>query len=312
MRKIIVQILVSTFFLATAAGAGDLPLIRTAFVIVFENQNWSAIKGSASAPYINNTLLPQAAHCENYFGIGHPSEPNYIWMEAGSTLGISNDNDPSSNHQSTTNHLVTLLNAANVPWKSWQEDISGSVVPLTAVNKYAPKHNPMVYFDDVTGINNANYAYGIAHIRPYTEFAGFLATNTAGGYNFITPNLCNDGHDSCAPLNNGIRQSDTWLSNAVAKIVSSAAYTNKGAIFILWDECAAGQTVPSGMIVLSPLIKSPGYTSALTYNHSSLLRTIQEIFNVTPLIRDAANATNLSDLFKLAPSPPANVRTVPP
>src|SRR5258707_8697100 len=28
----------------------------------------------------------------------------------------------------------------------------------------------------------------------------------------ISPNLCNDMHDSCAPLNDPVRQGDTWLS----------------------------------------------------------------------------------------------------
>src|SRR5215831_17723044 len=36
--------------------------IKTVWVIVMENQNWSAIKGNKSAPYISHTLLPQASH----------------------------------------------------------------------------------------------------------------------------------------------------------------------------------------------------------------------------------------------------------
>ena len=55
---------------------------RTVFLIVMENQNWSAIKGSASAPYINETLLPMSSYAEQYYnppGV-HPSEPNYLWL----------------------------------------------------------------------------------------------------------------------------------------------------------------------------------------------------------------------------------------
>src|SRR6266704_935791 len=94
--------------------------IQHVFIIMEENHNWSDIKGSASAPYINNTLLPMGAHAEQYFnppGI-HPSEPNYIWLEAGNNLGVTDDNNPSSNHQSTTNHLVTLLTKAGLSWKA--------------------------------------------------------------------------------------------------------------------------------------------------------------------------------------------------
>ena len=51
------------------------------------------------------------------------------------------------------------------------------------------------------------------------------------------------------------------------------------------------------MIVLSPFAKGHGYSNTIHYTHGSTLRTFQEIFGVTPLIRDAANQTDLSDLF---------------
>jgi hypothetical protein len=53
--------------LGTSARAGTLPPIQTVFVILMENYPWSSIKGSASAPYINNVLLPMGTHCEQYY-----------------------------------------------------------------------------------------------------------------------------------------------------------------------------------------------------------------------------------------------------
>ncbi len=191
--------LVSSLVLSLGALAGSLPPIQTVFIILMENQDWASIKDSIHAPYINHTLLPAAAYCAQYYnppGL-HPSEPNYLWLEAGTNFGITDDNDPSVNHQDTTRHLVTLLNHAGVSWKAYQEDISGAYVPLTATNYYTPRHNPFVYFDDVTGTNDTGYAYGIAHIRPYAELASDLANHTVARYNFITPNLCHDMHDSC-------------------------------------------------------------------------------------------------------------------
>ncbi len=301
--------------------AGSMPPVQTVFIIVMENGNWSSIRGSGNAPYINNTLLPMASYCEQYFnprGL-HPSEPNYLWLEAGTNFGITNDDDPAINHQGTTRHLVTLLQNAGITWKTYQEDISGAYVPLTATNGYAPKHNPFVYFDDVTGTNDPNCAYGIAHIRPYSELPADLANNTVARYNFITPNLCHDGHDSCPPLSNQIKQIDTWLAAQVPKILNSAAYQNGGALFITWDEGASGSDGPIGMIVLSPFARGGGYFNNIHYTHSSTLRTLQEIFGVPPplgahsatqrasqeilavipppLLGDAANATDLSDLF---------------
>ena len=59
--------------------------IRNVFVIVMENTSWSSVKGSASAPYINQTLLAQGAHAEQYLNVPnlHPSLPNYLWLESG-------------------------------------------------------------------------------------------------------------------------------------------------------------------------------------------------------------------------------------
>src|SRR5207245_9353647 len=92
-----------------------------------------------------------------------------------------------------------------------------------------------------------------------------------------------------------IMSSDTWLSTPLPKIPASPAYLNNGALFIVWDEAATNDG-PIGMIVLSPKAKR-GYSNTISYTHSSTLRTMQEIFGVTPMIRDAANATDLRDLF---------------
>ena len=171
--------------------------IPAVFVILMENHNWSDIKDSKSAPYINS-LLSEGAHAEAYYnppGL-HPSEPNYIWLEAGTNFDVTNDKTPDVNHQSSTEHLTTLLDAANITWKAYQEDIVGDVCPLKNKGRYAPKHNPMLFFDDVTNNNDPNSANCIAHVRPYTELATDLTSGKVAKYNFITPNLCNDMHDS--------------------------------------------------------------------------------------------------------------------
>jgi hypothetical protein len=44
-----------------------------------------------------------------------------------------------------------------------------------------------------------------------------------------------------------------------------------------------------------------GYSNSIHYTHGSTLRTFEEIFSVTPLLNDAANQTDLSDLFAVFP-----------
>jgi len=278
--------------------------IRHAFVIMMENHDWSAISGSSSAPYLNGTLLAKGSHAENYRNVPglHPSLPNYLWLEAGSNLGIWDDDDPAVHLQSTSQHLVALLDKAGISWKSYQEGIDGSSCPLTGSGRYAPKHNPMIYFGDVTASNDAGSARCIAHVRPYAELARDLETGaTTPGYSFITPDLCDDMHDSsgCAS-GDSIANGDAWLSREVPKILGSRAYRDGGALFITWDESESGD-VPIGMIVFSPLAKAGGYSNKISYNHSSTLRSLQEIFGVTPFLRAAADANDLGDLFRSFP-----------
>ena len=289
----------STSFAQTTEPSA--PSERTVFVIVMENHNWDQIKASPRAPYINSLLLT-GAHAEQYYNPPnlHPSEPNYLWLEAGTNFGIWDDADPAANHLSSTDHLTTLLDTAGISWKTYQEGIFGDVCPLVSYDHYAAKHNPMIFFDDVTGGNDRNSAYCIAHMRPYEELSADLANNTLARYNFITPDTCDDMHDilGCATPNS-VRNGDDWLAQALPPILASDAYQNGGIVLITWDE-GAGSDGPIGLIALSNDAKV-GYANDLHYTHSSLLRTLQEIFGVTPLLGDAANATDLSDLFTVFP-----------
>jgi hypothetical protein len=287
-------------------GTASSP-IKTVFLIMMENHNWSSIKGSASAPYING-LLATAAHAENYFDTPakvHPSQPNYIWLEAGNNLGFTADyaTVTSALVQSTTSHLVTELTAAGVPWHAYAEGVTAGSCPISTSGTYAPKHVPMLWFSDVVGSTpSTSAATCISHIVPYSQLATDIAAGGAaiGGYNMIVPDLCDDMHNAtgCA-TSDEVANGDTWLSTEVPKIMASPAYSNGGAIFITWDESEGGE-FPIGMIVLSSKAKV-GYSNTTQYYHSSMLKTAQEIFKVTPLLGDAANQADLADLFTSFP-----------
>jgi phospholipase C len=277
---------------------------------MMENQNWNtSVAGnftSSNAPYIMNTIIPSGATANNYeMANSGPSEPNYKWIEAGSDFNQTTDDDPSpSNSSSTTQHLATYLNNAGISWKAYIENIDGAECPLVSslnslgsattigggsANYYA-KHNPFVFFDDLTNNLSPTSATCISHIRPYSELATDLAKGTVARYNFISPNGTDDMHDT------DIKTGDTWLSQNVPAILGSSAYQNNGALIIMWDESANDSgTLP--FFVLSPLVKSAGYSNSIKYSHSSTLLTLQEIFGVGPCLADACNATDLSDLF---------------
>src|ERR1043166_171292 len=180
--------------------------VQTVFIILMENHDRSTILGSPNCPYINNTLLPMASHCEQYYnppGI-HPSEPNYLWLVAGTNFGITNDKDPSINHQSSTNTLFLQLDRAGISWKTYQENISGLDCPDTNAYPYAVRHDPFVFFDAVRN----DLAYCTNHVRPYTELQQDLQNNRVARYNFITPNVTNDMHDSLSGVSRRLQGAD--------------------------------------------------------------------------------------------------------
>lgn len=287
----------------------QMPLsqIKHVFVIVEENKDWSRIKGNSQAPFINNSLLTQGSFASQYYNVPknlaalHPSEPNYILMEAGMIAFAdhtftTNDIPSAKNSTSSQNHFVKLLEKKRLTWKSYQEDISGTNCPIVNVNKYATKHNPYVFFQDIVGNPpSMTNTYCKEHNRPFEELQADLRKGSIANYVFITPNLENDMHDG------SIVQGDVWLSKVVPMITGSETFKKDGALFITWDEGSTGSddNNPVGMIMLSPFIKA-GYTNNTAYSHTSYLKTIQEIFNVSPLLGSAADfyTQDLSDFFK--------------
>lgn len=284
-----------------------LSQIKHVFVIVEENHDWSTIKGNTQAPFINQTILAKGAYASQYYNVPkslpalHPSEPNYILMEAGkiafSDHTFTTDAVPSVNNStSSTDHFVKLLEKKGKTWKSYQEDISGTNCPISNINNYATKHNPYVFFQDITGnppSESNNYCK--EHNRPFSELQTDLQGGTVPNYVFITPNLKNEMH------NGTIAHADAWLSKVVPMIINSKTFQQDGALFITWDEGSAlhENNSPIGMMILSPFVK-PGYTNTIEYSHVSYLKTIQEIFTLSPLLGGAADAStqDLSDFFQ--------------
>jgi phospholipase C len=292
--------------------AATTSLIKHVFVIAMENHDASQIYGNTTdAPYINNTLLPKYAKSSN-FNDELPSlasEPHYIWMEAGTNAfsdhTFTTDSDPSSsNSTSSTAHLVTQIkNATNgVTWMSYQEGINSSTgaCPIATSGFYHAKHNPFVFYKDVSGNPpSKTNAYCDAHHKDYSALAADLTNNTVSSYVFITPNQCHDMHgQSGCPDSNTIRSGDNWLKANLPAMISYAN-AHAGVIFITWDE-PAGST-KMAFIAVGPQVKV-GYTGSVSYNHSSMVKSVEKILQV-PILSKVSGANDLADLFKAGTYP---------
>ncbi len=360
---------------ALLAAGGASAQVKTIFVIAFENHNLAQpaaysgphqILGNPAAPFINSLITPgspnaamvsYASAYRNVPGV-HPSEPNYVWSEAGSH-GPLNDSDPYPNNIVAAPSLSARLQSAGKSWKSYQEDIdlvsvggkpTGTVappaqwtVPLTSLigtsadyanpyngshqYGYAAKHDPQVFFSATNGGDDPTPANAeVQHYAPLQQLATDLADGGVASYNWITPNLYNDMHTALRGGFNyngtlftgdqaAIAQGDNFLARVVPLIEASPAFKDNGEIIIWNDETEGEGSSPgafSGMeIVISPLAKGNAYNGALPYDHSSDLRTAQEIFGLAPAqggawLGGAANAADLGDLFQAGAIPVAS------
>jgi phosphatidylinositol-3-phosphatase len=186
-----------------------------------------------------------------------------------------------------------------VSWLSYQEGLNASTgaCPVRSSGFYAAKHDPYVFFQDVAG-NPPSPSSGpcAARHRAYTAagLAQDLQRGTVAQYNFISPNVCHDMHGGTGcPGSDDIRSGDDWLAAALPPLIAYAN-ANDGVIFIVWDEPVGGSTLIP-FVAIGPQVK-PGYASSVRFTHSSLTKTVEEIFGL-PLLPAVASANDLSDLF---------------
>jgi hypothetical protein len=280
--------------LIVPAANAPVPPFKHIFVIVLENKEYEQVIGSEQAPYLNS-LTQRYGLATNYYGIRHPSLPNYLALTGGDTFGITSDCTDCTVAQP---NLVDQLEAAGKSWKAYMEAMPQPCFVGDAGMSYRQKHNPFIYYDDVR-----NNPARCAKIVPFTQFAADAQANALPDFVWITPNMCNDSHD--CPLS----ASDTWLKTWVPAILNTPAWQDQGALFITFDEgkgdggcCqdAAGGRIAT--LVISPLLVRPGFQSAVPYSHYALLHTIAAAWGLTPLGHARCDcAPTMADFFQMPP-----------
>ena len=282
------------------------------FVIMMENTSYKSLIGNPNAPFINSTAT-NYGFATNYFGVAHPSQPNYIAATSGSTNGVTNDNDVTIN----VTNIVDQLEANGKTWKAYMQSLSLCVTKLDHAcgnQLYERKHNPFVSYTDVQS-NPAR----MANIVDLSQFSTDLANNTVPNYSWISPDQCHDMHgrastssDPCdfSQVQKLIATGDAFLKSTVKQIMNSQAWQDSNsAIFITWDESDFPFTDTSGccdanpggghvvtLVLLSE--NETARTSSVAYNHYSMLSTIEGSWNLGCLgfTCDTTNVTPMTDL----------------
>ncbi len=337
------------------------------FVINVENKSFNEAYVTNKNPYLSKTLRSQGVLLRQYFGTGHLSLDNYIAQLSGQAPNAATQSDcqiyldqqpgvPGPAGQSVGHGCVyparvkTLpdqLTAARLTWRGYMEDMGNDLSrepdrcgeptnptgagmrdgtqSATATDQYAARHNPFVYFHSILDSPRCHQ-----QVLPLTALSNDLArSSTTANFTYITPNLCNDGHDDpCVGKNvrgtkaGGLTAVDFWLQKYVPLITSSPAFKQDGVLVIAADEsenndtsaCCneppglntplPGITGPGGgrigALVLGRCVK-PGSSSDVPYNHYSLLRSFEDLFGIRQGGSDGAGHLGYAGAAGLVP-----------
>ena len=163
--------------------------------------------------------------------------------------------------------LSAQLESAGLTWKAYMEDMGNDPARenrtcghpvvntkdqtqaaeapregLPAGDQYAVRHNPFMYFHSI--IDHPSCARNVVNLSALTQ--DLRSVRTTPNFAFITPNLCNDGHDGdgsgaagkgCVDGKpGGLTSSDAFLRTWVPRILNSPAYKESGLLIITFDE----------------------------------------------------------------------------
>ncbi len=326
--------LLGAIFLSFAAGSlpAAPPPIRHVFIIVLENRGFDETFGSSSlAPYLARTLTGQGQLLRQYYGIGHASLDNYLAMVSGQAPNVVTQNDcffyvdvvPGTQtsffgqtlgqgcvYPAPAMTVADQLAEKGATWKAYMQDMrspcrhpdlnsADGMVQARLGDQYATRHNPFVYFHSLLDSGDC-----LAHDVDLSQLQTDLGSAaTTPNYAFITPNLCEDGHD--APCIDGrpggLATADQFLQTWVPRILGSPAWGEGSLVIVVFDEARSGDATAccnempglntanpgggtvgpgggrTGAVMISQFIK-PGSVNDTPYNHYALLRSIEDLF----------------------------------
>lgn len=251
-------------------------------VVWLENEEATGIT-SSSMPYLYG-LSTTYGRADQFYGVAHPSLPNYLAFWSGSTQGVTDDGTYNLGAPSLSSQMA----AAGRSWRTYAQNYpatgcnlgssySGGVDGPGVAGTYVRKHNPAMSFTSVSGTAQC------ANIQPLAKFDP--SVNVA----FVVPNLCNDAHD-CS-----LATADAFLRGFVPMVTGAPEWAHT-LLVISFDE-GSSSTNGGGRIftaVIRPGLS--GVVSTTMHTHYSLLRTIENL-NGLPCLANSCSANTLNEFL---------------
>jgi hypothetical protein len=302
---------------ASSLQAQAFPQYDHVFLIILENEVSGSVIGSQYAPMLN-AMAQDYGLATNYTGVGDPSEPNYVGMLGGDTFGLSSD-DPYwfPGHTLNASNLLSELEGAGKTWRGYFQNMPypgyrGYCYPdkcngiPDADTQYVSKHNGIVNFA------NLQTPSELAKMYPITQLSADLAAGTISNLSYIVPDECHDMHGAppwCVDSGSAssvqqtflTAQADAYLGSLVNAITGSTTWpTGNNAIIVTFDE---GNTAKSRVNTIVITNHGPrGVTDKTSYNHYSLLASLQATFGGLTCLVNSCSATLMTPLFTITGS----------
>ena len=258
---------------AFGAGQAVVPKVDKVVLVVFENKEFPQVVGTGAAPTFD-AFAKRYALLTDYRGVAHPSLPNYLALVSGSTQGVTSD---CTTCVVAARNLADTLERAGRTWKTYAEGLPAPGFTGPSAGRYAKKHDPLLYFEDVVGRPDR-----LRRIVPLTAFRRDLEAHALPDFSLVVPDLCHDMHD--CPVSTG----DAWLGAFLGPLLRSGELGH-GVVYVVFDEgtgdAGGGGRVPA--LVVGPLVR-PGARARGPLDHYSLLRTIEDAWRLPRLARSAA------------------------
>lgn len=277
--------------LAVVAPASlPAPSASHVVVMVMENEESTGITASA-APYVA-ALERRYGVAASSYAITHPSLPNYLALTSGSTHGISSDCTECS---VSAPNIVDQLEGARISWAAYLEELPGPCFAGAGAGGYAKKHDPFAYYRDVAGVPSR-----CAHLRGFGDLAAALRAGRLPTFAWITPNLCDDGHD-CS-----LASADGFLARTVPALLRELG--PHGFLVLTWDEGSSEAGCCGGAhgghvltVVVGPDVRAHGRLHT-PVDHYGVLASVERALGL-PLLGAAADprSGSLQGLFSRAP-----------
>lgn len=138
---------------------------------------------------------------------------------------------------------------------------------------YARKHNPFISFTNVSKSPSR-----CSNIVDATEFDRDSSANSLPEFSLYVPNIKNDGHDT------GVDFAGNWLSLKFGSLLADPTFMKDTLFVITFDE-NEGKGVNQVFTVFLGGSVRPGVRNSTPLTHSSILRLIEDEFNLGTLGR---------------------------